>query len=156
MDKKGIDALLATHGFFQGLDGPRLALVAGCGKNVKIAAGRYLAREGRDADTFYAIRGGRVAIELHAPERGAVVLQTVGEGEMLGWSWLVPPYRWTFDARAVEEVRAVEFDGKCLRKKCDADPALGYDLMKRFAGVFAKRLEAARLQLIDLYGKPAS
>ena len=99
------------------------------------------------------MRAGRVAIELHAPGRGARVLQTVGPGEILGWSWLFPPYRWAFDARAVEEVRAVEFDGACLRKKCEADPVLGYALMKRFAGVFARRLQATRVQLLDLYAQ---
>jgi CRP-like cAMP-binding protein len=153
MDTKGIDALVREHAFFQGLPDASVKLIAGCGKNVKFAAGKPLARQDAEADVFFAIRAGRVAVELHHPGRGACVLQTVGPGEILGWSWLFPPYRWAFDSRAVEEVRAVQFDGACLRKKCEADPAFGYSLMKRFAGVFARRLEATRVQLLDLYGK---
>jgi CRP-like cAMP-binding protein len=76
---------------------------------------------------------------------------TLGPGDILGWSWLFPPYVWKFDARAREAVRATAFDGACLRKKCDADPAMGYELMKRLAHLVSKRLEATRLQLLDLY-----
>jgi CRP/FNR family cyclic AMP-dependent transcriptional regulator len=86
------------------------------------------------------------------PSRGAVTLQTLGEGDLLGWSWLFPPYIWQFDARAQEDVRATAFDGACLRTKCDADPALGYDLMKRLARLVSSRLEATRRQLLDVYG----
>ena len=86
------------------------------------------------------------------PSRGAVTLQTLGEGEILGWSWLFPPYVCQFDARAREDVRATSFDGACLRTKCDADPALGYELMKRLARMVSSRLEAARRQLLDVYG----
>ena len=111
-----------------------------------------MARTGDAADQFFAIRHGRVSIELHSPERGPLILQTVDAGEIVGWSWLFPPYRWTFDARAMEQVRAISFDGACLRGKCERDPAMGFDFMKRVAEVFMRRLEAARLQLLDIYG----
>jgi hypothetical protein len=81
-----------------------------------------------------------------------VTIHTRHEGEVLGWSWMVPPYRWHFDARASETTRAIAMDGKCLRTKCDEDHDLGYEIMKRFSLVIAERLEATRLQLMDIYG----
>jgi len=156
MEKETIDSLLGEHPFFKGLKAESLKLIAGCGSNVRINAGQYLCRAGEEADRFYAIRHGKVALEVDAPPRGAVILQTVGEGELVGWSWLFPPYHWQFDARAVDLVRATSFDGACLRKKCDAEPALGYELMKRLANVVSKRLEATRLQLLDVYGNKPS
>jgi len=147
-----LDDLLSRHAFFQGLKPEYLALIAGCAQNVHYDAGAYLVREGAPADRFFAIRRGSVAIETYVPSRGAVTLQTFGEGEILGWSWLFPPYVWQFDARAREDVRATVFDGACLRTKCDADPALGYDLMKRLTRMVSNRLEATRRQLLDVYG----
>lgn len=152
MEQHPIDDLISHHPFFQGLAPETLKLIAGCGTNVKFESGEYLAKDGEDANRFYAIRHGKVAIELYSAAQGPLVLQTVGENEILGWSWLFPPYKWRFDARATEGVRATSFDGACLRKKCDADPALGYELMKRLAYLVSQRLEAARLQLLDLYG----
>lgn len=149
---KEIRSLVAEHAFFEGLDPARLDLVAGCASLAAFPAGAPIAREGDAADAFFAIRSGRVAIELHSAGRGPLVIQTAGPGEVVGWSWLFPPYEWVFDARAAEDVRAIRFDGACLRRKCDDDPAAGYDFMKRFARVFVKRLEASRLQLLDLYG----
>jgi CRP/FNR family cyclic AMP-dependent transcriptional regulator len=147
-----IDDLLRRHPFFKGLKPEYLALIAGCGQNVHFAAGEYLLREGASADRFFAIRGGSVAVETYGPSRGAVTLQTLGEDEILGWSWLFPPYVWQFDARARDDVRATAFDGACLRTKCDTDPALGYDLMKRLASLVSSRLDAAMHQLLDVYG----
>ena len=151
-----LNALLSHHSFFAGLRPDYLALVAGCGRNVHFAAGTFLAHEGDSADLFFAIRRGRVAIETHAPPGGSLTLQTLGEGEILGWSWLFPPYVWHFDVRAIEEVSATAFDGACLRSKCDADPVLGYDLMKRVAHSASRRFEAARRQLLDVYGPGVS
>jgi CRP-like cAMP-binding protein len=147
-----IDALLARHSFFEGLKKEYLELISGCGRNVHFDANQYLLREGENADQFYAIRSGSVSVEIHAPQRGAVTLQTVEAGEILGWSWLFPPYKWQFDARARESVSATVFDAECLRNKCDGDPALGYELMKRLARIVTARLEATRLQLLDIYG----
>ncbi len=80
------------------------------------------------------------------------MIETIEAGEVIGWSWLFPPYRWHFDARALAPVRATRFDGACLRGKCEADPALGYDLMSRFAQVLIERLQWTRLRLLDVYG----
>jgi CRP-like cAMP-binding protein len=150
--EKDIDALLAEHSFFKDMKDSYRVLIAGCGKNVHFDTEHLIARTDEPANEFFAIRHGRVSIELHSPERGPLILQTVEAGDILGWSWLFPPYRWTFDLRALEPVRAISFDGECLRGKCERDPAMGYDFMKRFAQVFMQRLQAARLQLLDLYG----
>jgi len=151
-----LDDLLAKHHFFQGLNAEDLKFLAGCASNVHFDAGQYLLREGEEAERFYAIRDGTVAVEIHVPDRGPVVVQTIGPGEILGWSWLFPPFRWQFDARARGEVRATVFDGACVRKKCDTNPALGYEMMKRLAYLVSQRLEATRVQLLDLYGSARS
>jgi CRP-like cAMP-binding protein len=147
-----IESLVAEHDLFQGLDEGYLRLIAGCGSNVHFAEARYLFRQGEEADCFFAIREGRVALQVFVPERGPMTIQTVGAGEIVGWSWLFPPHYWQFDGLAVEPVRATVFDGACLRRKCDEDPALGYDLMKRLARVVSRRLEATLLQVLDVYG----
>lgn len=147
-----IDDLMSRHSFFKGLKPQYLTLIAGCGQNVHFDAGQYLLREGEAADRFFAIRGGSVALETYVPSHGPVTLQTLGEGELVGWSWLFPPYVSQLDARARGDVRATVFDGACLRTKCDADPALGYELMKRLAHLVSNRLETVRRQLLDVYG----
>jgi CRP-like cAMP-binding protein len=138
--------------FFAGLAAEEVETVAGCAGNVHFDAGSVLFREGDQADTFYVVRHGSIAVETFVPARGSVTIETIEPGEVIGWSWLFPPYRWHFDARALTDVRATAFDGACLRGKCDADPVLGYDLMSRFAQVLIERLQWTRLRLLDLYG----
>ncbi len=147
-----IDQLIAEAPAFAGLDQAYLDLIAGCAKNEVFEAGEFLMREGDPADTFYLIRRGRVALEIAAPQRGAVTVETVDDGDLLGWSWLVEPYRTHLDARALDTTHVVAFDGACLRGKCGEDPALGYELMQRFVPVIVERLRATRIQLLDLYG----
>jgi len=147
-----IEQYLPDHPFFAGLDGPTLALVAGCATNVSLEAGEYLCREGDPADQFFVVRRGRVAIEVHGPSTGTLVLDTADEGDVVGWSWLVPPYRSPFDARAAEATGVVAFDGACLRGKCEEDPRLGYEFMQRVTQVMNGRLVAAQVRLLDLYG----
>jgi CRP/FNR family transcriptional regulator, cyclic AMP receptor protein len=143
---------LPEHPFFTGLAPDAMALVVGCARNRHFRPDDVLFRTGDPADTFFVIRHGRVALEVHDPGRGGLVLATPDDGDVVGWSWLVPPYRWLFDARALGEVSAVAIDGACLRGKCDTDPALGYALMQRVALVMYDRLQDARLRLLDLYG----
>jgi len=143
--------ILAEHPFLAGLTPEQLATVSGCASNIRFEPGQYLFKEGEDASEFYILRHGQVAIEAFTPTRGALTIQTVGEGEIIGWSWLVPPYRWRFDARALELTRAIALDGKCLRGKCEKDHDLGYELLKRFADIIGQRQDATRLQLLDLY-----
>ena len=147
-----LEPYLAEHPFLKGLDPHHLKIIVGCASNVRFDAGQYILREGEEANNFYIIRHGIVAVELFAAERGTITIQTIGEGEILGWSWLIPPYRWRFDAKAVELTRAIALDGKCLRNKCEQDHDLGYELLKRFVHIITSRLDATRLQLLDVYG----
>jgi len=149
---KTMDALIAEMPAFAGLAPAQLELIAGCATNVRAAAGEQLFREGQQADVFYAIRHGSVALELHVPARDPVTIDTLHDGDLLGWSWLFPPYRWEFDGRAREDTALISFDGACLRGKCDADHELGYELMSGFAQVIIARLQATRLRLLDVYG----
>jgi CRP/FNR family transcriptional regulator, cyclic AMP receptor protein len=153
---RAIDELLREHPFFSGLGDDALTLIAGCAANRHARAGEFLYHEGEPAETFFMIRHGRVAIEAHRPAGGSITIDTVDDGEVLGWSWLIPPHRWQFDARAVESSSLVVFDGTCLRGKCDADPVLGYALMQRVAGVMYARLQSTRVRLLDLYGVPSA
>ena len=147
-----IDELVAESPVFEGLTKEQLELIAGCAHNTGFKAGERIFREGDPADTFFLVRKGRVSLSTHAPARGSVMIETLDPGEIVGWSWIFPPYVWHFDARAVDEVRAVAFDGACLRGKCETDNALGYELMRRFAGVMIDRLLHTRLRLLDVYG----
>ena len=144
--------ILAGVPFFEGLRHAELETIAACGQNVHFDAGATLFREGDAADTFYVVRHGSVAIETFVPARGSMMIETIESGEVIGWSWLFPPYRWHFDAKALGLVRATMFDAACLRQKCEADTAFGYDLMGRFAQVMIERLQWTRLRLLDMYG----
>lgn len=150
-----IEQLLAEAPAFEGMSEEHLALIAGCAQNRSFDEGSYLMREGDPADTFYVIRRGRVALEVFAPQRGPLAIETVDEGDLLGWSWLVEPFRTDFDARALGTVRTLAFDGTCLRGKADQDPVLGYELMRRFIPVIVERLRATRVRLLDVYGHVA-
>jgi CRP-like cAMP-binding protein len=150
-----LDALIGESPVFAGLEPDQLELVAGCGRNTTFGAGERLFREGDPADTFFLIRRGIAALDTYVPNRGALTVDTVGPGEIAGWSWLVPPYTWHFTGRAVEQVHAVQFDGACLRGKFADDARLGYDLVSRFAQVLVDRLQATRFQLMDVYGDDA-
>ncbi len=149
---RGLEELIADSPVFAGLPERHLAVIAGCAHNDHFAAGARVFDEGEPADRFFLIRKGAIALETHAPGRGALVIETLHRGDVVGWSWLFEPYRWQFDGRARETTRVVSFDGACLRGKCDSDHELGYQLMRRFAASLIERLQATRLQLLDVYG----
>jgi CRP/FNR family transcriptional regulator, cyclic AMP receptor protein len=153
---KNIEQVIGEHSFFADLPDDWRALVAGCGQMASCKAGSYLFKVGEPADSFFLVRHGRVSLELRVPAGDTFRFETVDEGGVIGWSWLFPPYQYQFDARALEDVSVVRFDGKCLRGKCDDSPDMGYDLMKRFARVLAQRYADTRLQLMDVYGKQTS
>ena len=147
-----LEEVLKDHPFVKDLDPAQIETLAGCAQNRNFEAGEYLWRQGEQADRFYLIRSGRISLEIFVPQQGPLQIETVGEGEAFGWSWLVPPYRWHFDVRAVTAVRAFVLDGHCLRRKVEQDHELGYQLLRRFAPVLAKRLTATRLKLLDQHG----
>ena len=152
-----IDMLIAETPTFAGMAPEHLELIAGCGWNERVPAGTRLLREGEPADRFYILRHGVIALEIEAPGRGPLILETLHDGDVVGWSWLFAPYRWAMDGRAVEDCSMVTFDGACLRGKCESDHELGYQLMSRFAQNVIDRLQSTRMQLIDVYGRaPAS
>jgi CRP-like cAMP-binding protein len=112
--------------------------------------------EGGPADRFWIIRHGRVALEVTSPGAGQMIIETLGPGSIVGWSWLVAPYQWRFDAIAQESTRAVVFDVGCLHTKMESDPQVGYELMSIFLPIVVDRLQATRLRLLDLYGSTAN
>jgi CRP/FNR family cyclic AMP-dependent transcriptional regulator len=149
---ESLERILKDHPIVTGLSPEHVSLIVGCASNVVFKAGEFLFREGDDANQFYVIRQGKIVIETYVPHMGPIAIQTRVAGEVTGWSWMVKPYKWHFDARAIELTRAIALDGKCLREKCEKDHDLGYALMKKFSGLIAQRLEATRLQLLDIYG----
>jgi CRP-like cAMP-binding protein len=116
----------------------------------RFEAEQLIFREGEMANRFYLILEGRVVLEADAPDRPPVLVDYASTGDVLGWSWLFPPYIWNFTARAVEPGRAIFFYGTWLRERCGSDPSLGYELMRCTAGVMIHRLQAARQELVRL------
>src|ERR1700752_2305823 len=120
---------LSKHPFFKGLDKDHLQLIVGCASNVRFDSGEFILREGEEANQFYIIRQGKVALEaVSVSGREPIIIQVIGEGDVLGWSWLSPPHRWHFDARTIEPTEAIALDGKYIRTKCEEDHDLGYEL----------------------------
>lgn len=150
---RSLDELLGEAASLASLPAAHRETMAGCAQLKVFEPGERLLMEGAPADEFFLIRRGTVAIETTVPGRGAVPLETLGAGDLVGWSWLVPPFRSAFDARAVDAAHVIALDGACLRGKCEADPGLGYDLLKVVATTFVRRLEDTRMRLLDLYAK---
>jgi CRP-like cAMP-binding protein len=142
---------LSAHPFLANLPARHVESVAGCASNVRFEAGNFIFHEGEEADRFYLIREGKVVLQICSDRRGPINILTLGEGDILGWSWLFPPYRWKFAAKTIGPTRAFAIDGHCLRGKAEHDPDLGYELLKRFALVVETRLETMRLQLVNVY-----
>ena len=156
MSMQGIELILREHSFFRGMTADHLELLAGCASQVAFEPGESLCRLGEKAERFFILREGLVSIEVDTLPREVLSIQTIPEGGVLGWSWLFEPYLWRFDARAVKPVRAIALDGLCLRGKIENDPTLAADLMKRFCSIMIERLEATRMQLVDMYSPPGS
>jgi len=148
--------LLSSQPFLAGLSPTRLDKLSLWSKRRVFNAGARLFDEGGRADRFWLIREGHVTLDTHVPGRGGVIVETLGPGAVLGWSWLFAPYRWHFAARAVETTLAIELDGPGVRELCDHDHELGYELMSRFLTVVVDRMQATRLRLLDLYTGPPS
>lgn len=147
---KRIEDILAAHPIFEGLDPEVTTMLAGCAKHMRFEAGEFLLQEGEPADWLHLLQHGKVALQAHGPH-AVLTLQTLGQGDLVGVSWLAAPYRWTYDAKALDTTVTLALDAKCLRDKCDADRNLGYEMMQRFMPVLVERLQATRMQLLDLY-----
>lgn len=153
------EAVLEEHAFFKTMDPRLLEEIAEFASKEVVEAGRTLFRADGRADKFYAIQSGKVAVELAVPGREPVVIATLRGGDVLGWSWLLPPYRWRFDARVVEAAHLMVFDGARLRERCDENHELGYEVTRRIAQVVIAALVAERRKLVDvvnvIYGQPS-
>jgi len=144
-------ARLAEHPFFHGFNQEFRWDLGTHLKDRTYEVGEFLVREGAPAKEFLLIVSGKVALEMSTPERPRLTIQTVGPGEVVGWSWLVPPRRWTLDGRALKTTRALDLDGEILRAALEAHPAEGYRFLSRLLPVVAERLENTRLQLLDIH-----
>jgi len=149
---ESLEKILVQHPFLKDLEQKYVQLMVGCASNVRFDSGTFIYREGEDANYFYILRAGKVALEIHDGGHETITIETLGEGDVLGWTWLVPPYHWYADAHALELTRAIALDGKCLRDKCRDDHNLGYELMMRIVPLITRQLQATQLQLMDVYG----
>ena len=149
-------AALAAHPFLHGMPADQLGLLAEAAHDVSFPARYRLFEDGGNATRFWLIQSGHVSLDLHVPGEGPVVIETIGMGELLGWSWLFPPYKWAFGAVAATAVEAFEFDAPAVRERCAAEPGLGYELNQRISRVLAKRLQSTRIRLIARSGYSAA
>jgi CRP-like cAMP-binding protein len=147
-----VESVIAGHPFLRDLKPEHLRLLTDSAMRVRYEADELIFREGDPANRFYLIEQGRVSLESHRRDEAPVAVQVIGPGDVLGWSWLFPPYYWQFDARALEPTTAVFFYGTRLREQCEQDHAFGYEMMKRMTQVVIQRLQAARKQLLSKRG----
>ncbi|HEY8782235.1 MAG TPA: cyclic nucleotide-binding domain-containing protein [Mucilaginibacter sp.] len=148
---KNLELMLAKHPFLHGLSDEYIREIAGHAMIFKFDEGDILFDEGEPANKFYLIIKGKVAITTFAPNKG-ITIQTVEDGEMLGWSWLVAPYKYKFNARVLTRTEFIAINGVELRNQCEKDPGLGYELLRRMVQAIAFRLEQTRLLVLDIYG----
>ena len=147
---RALEETISRHPFVAGLKPEHLQVLADNAMMMHYGTGGIIFREGDPANRFYLICRGRVVLESHQRDSEPVAIQDIGPGDVLGWSWLFPPYYWHFDARAAEPTEAIFFYGTRLRQKCEEDHDLGYQLMKRTASVVIQRLQAARKRLLSV------
>jgi CRP-like cAMP-binding protein len=141
---------VAFHPFLAGMDRKQLALLTDCAIPVRFQKGQIIFREGDIANRFYLIETGQVVLESSDEQRDPLIIDTIGAGDLLGWSWMFPPFTWRFTARAVERTSAIFFYGTILREYCERDASLGYELLKRMAPVMIKRMQASRRKMVAI------
>jgi CRP-like cAMP-binding protein len=151
MSEGGILEAFHSHAFLAKLSRQHLLILASGVRPFSAVKGDFLAREGEAAKSFFLVQSGHVSVDLHRTGAATVSIQTIGPGEVIGWSWIVPSYRWQFDCRALDAVKGLVFDASWLREKCEQDHELGYQLLKELVTVIASRLAATRVQLLDIY-----
>jgi CRP/FNR family transcriptional regulator, cyclic AMP receptor protein len=147
-------SVLAAQPFLRGMPPAQLRELAALCEHVTVPAGQRLFEEGSRADRFWIIDAGRVTLDASVPGRGRVTIETLGRNDVVGLSWLHPPYQWRFGAIATQPTQAFAFDARAVGKACDADPVLGYELSRRFSAVVVRRLQATRARLIDAWAQP--
>ncbi len=145
---------LSSHPIFQGLPFVTISDMIGCASEKTFSRGGTIFLEGENANNCFILLSGSVDLSIHTHNKGPIVIQSLNGGDVLGWSWLFSPFIWHFDALAKEKTNAIQLDGQCIRKKCKENPELGFELMNRFSKIIMERLNATRLQLVDMYGQP--
>ncbi|WP_290647902.1 cyclic nucleotide-binding domain-containing protein [Aquisalimonas sp.] len=154
MNRTQIQQELAKLPLLSGLDNEFLLFLGECAQERKLNKGDVLFRQGERATAFYVVRSGELLIEIPAISGPSLEVQRLCDGKVLGWSWLVSPYKWTFQARAERETTLLEFDAAAILARCEEDPAFGYAMMKRFSSLMSERLEAARRRMMDEWNPP--
>jgi CRP-like cAMP-binding protein len=149
-----LEEYLSTQAFFSGLSPEFIGFLARCASERQIEPGQVLFRQGERAHYFYLIRNGSIAIEIPAITGPTLTVQSLGAGQILGWSWLIPPYKWNFQARAEAPTTLLAFDGDAVLARCEEEPTFGYALLKRFASLMGERLEVARWSMMDQWNPP--
>jgi CRP/FNR family transcriptional regulator, cyclic AMP receptor protein len=148
-------AELSGHAFLRGMPDSYVAVLARACRTVPVTAGHRFFEEGDTASRFWLITSGHVALDVHVPGRSRLLVETLGTGDLLGLSWLAPPYEWRFGAVAVAETITFELNAAAVRAACEADPSLGYELLRRVMSAASSRLQAARIRMLDLYAASA-
>ena len=149
-------ARVALHPFLAGLNGVQLVLLTDCAMSVRFQSGDIILRKGDHADRIFLIETGKVVLESGKDHGEPVVVDTIGAGDLLGWSWMFPPYSWQFTARAVAPTRAICFAGSVLREYCERDHSLGYELLKRMTAVMTRRMQNARRKMLAIHSGKSS
>jgi CRP/FNR family transcriptional regulator, cyclic AMP receptor protein len=149
MNNQVIAEDLSTLEFFTELSEDTLRFLFECSSPIVIKKGQILLRQGENADKFYLIRSGSISIQMPAIMGPTLEIQTLGIGQVLGWSWLIAPYKWHFQTSAEEDSELLQFDGAAIRARCEQEPKFGYELLKKFAGLMSERLNAARVKMMD-------
>lgn len=147
---------MALHPFLADLRSGWLRRLAVHAHTVIRYPGHRMFAEDAPATRFWLLRTGAISLEINVPGRGDIVVERIGDGGVVGWSWLLPPYRWSLGAVVAEECRAIEFDAAGVRRLIAEDPDLGRELTERVLAVTAGRLRTTRRRLVDLYAYPAS
>ena len=141
-----------NHDFFKNLPNDFIEELIQIAHLKSYKAGEYIFKEGGKAEHFFIILSGQINLELHAPSQKPIIVQSLKGEEILGWSWMYPPYEWTYDAHAVRDGQMFMIEGKALSELCEKNPECGYRLMHKFSEMMIQRLKSARIQLLDLFG----
>jgi len=151
LDRQTIQETLTSHPFFTGMPAEAIDALSRRATEQNVEAQHLIFAQDDPARHFYLLLEGEAAIEIPALAGAPLEIQHLGANTVLGWSWAIPPYRWSFNARALTDVRMLSFDGQALLEECEQDPRLGYELVKRFASLMSERLDAARVRIIEEY-----
>ncbi len=154
MKTDAIEHYLSQQALFAGLDEKYIAILSQHARKLRIEKGEMLFRQGEPAEKFYVVCDGRISIQIPSVYGPPLEIQALGNDEVAGWSWLIAPYRWSFQAKAEQDTDLLEFDGPAILARCEAEPRFGFELLKRFAALMSERLEAARLKMMETWNPP--